>query len=300
MPLALSEEVSTIIRALVEKIAPAVVGINRRGSGVVIADGLVATNVHNLDGPEVAVTFAGGQTATGNVAGADVDRDIAVIRVETAGIVPFVDASRQSEVGDVVFGLSRPGGRELRVTVGTVSSLGRAFRGPRGRRVSGGLEHTAPLPRGSSGGPVVDRDGRLVGLNTHRVEDGFYVALPAGDALRTFVEQAASGDLPNRRTLGVAVMPPHVARRLRATVGLPPIDAPLVRGVIDASPAAQAGIRRGDVIVRADDNTIASVDDLHRALDGVGSTIRFGIVRGTDEIEVLVDFDATDAQGGEA
>jgi S1-C subfamily serine protease len=148
---------------------------------------------------------------------------------------------------------------------------------------------------------VVDHEGHLVGLNTHRVEDGFYVAIPAAGDLRTFVEQAASGDLPNRRSLGIAVLPPAAARRLRAAVGLPLIDAPLVRGVVESSPAAQAGIRRGDLIVRANDEPIASVDDLHRALDAASSTIRLGIVRGSEEIEVLVDFDDVNtAAGGEA
>ena len=79
-----------------------------------------------------------------------------------------------------MFALALPaGGGGVRVTFGTVSSLGRNFRGPRGRLITDGIEHTAPLGRGSSGGPLVDPEGRLLGINTHRPGDGLYLALPA-------------------------------------------------------------------------------------------------------------------------
>ena len=117
--------------------------------------------------------------------------------------------------------MSNPGGRGLRVSFGTVSGVGRTFRGPRGRRIAGALEHTAPLGRGSSGGPLVDAEGRLVGINTHRLGEGFYLALPAGAALKTRVDALARGESASRVQLGVGLAPSHVARRLRRSVGLP-------------------------------------------------------------------------------
>lgn len=299
MSLNVPQDLSLTIRNLAERVGPSVVGVNDRGSGTVVADGLVVTNAHNLNGPEAEITFGDGRRVTASLTGADLDGDIAVLHVDTAGVVPFEDAIADVEIGDFVFGIARPGGRALRVTVGTVSSLGRAFRGPRGRRITGGLEHTAPLPRGSSGGPIVDAEGRLVGLNTHRVDDGFYVALPSGEQFRRFVEQALSGELTPRRSLGIAVVPPTAARRMRIAVGLPPVEAPLIRGVDENGPAGRAGLRRGDLVIKADDETVTTVDDLHRALDGAGNSIRLRVVRGTDEIDVLVDFEATGASGGE-
>src|SRR5207237_7224960 len=123
--------------------------------------------------------------------------------------------------GRSVLALANPGGRGVWVTPGFVSSTARSFRGPRGRRVSGAIEHTAPLPRGSSGGPLVDGDGRLLGINAVRVDGGLILAIPADESLRDRVEALGRGEAPTRVRLGVAVAPPRVARRLRRAVGLP-------------------------------------------------------------------------------
>jgi S1-C subfamily serine protease len=131
-------------------------------------------------------------------------------------------------------------------------------------------------------------------LNTHRVDEGFYLAIPSGERFRKFIEQAAAGELASRRSLGIAVIPATAARRLRLAVGLPPIEAPLIRGVDENGPAGRAGLRRGDVVVKAGDESITTVDDLYRALDAAGDSIQLRVVRGTDEIDVLVEFETTD------
>ncbi len=113
--------------------APAVVGVGRAGSGVVIGDGLVVTNAHNLRG-EIAVTFEGGRVATGTVAGADIEGDLAVLSVDTAGAPALAWSDGEVAIGEVVIGLSRPGGGSLRAGVGFVTGLGLAFRAPRAAR----------------------------------------------------------------------------------------------------------------------------------------------------------------------
>ena len=138
---------------------------------------------------------------------------------------------RRAAIGRSVLALANPAGRGLRVTPGFVSSTARSFRGPRGRRIAGAIEHTAPLPRGSSGGPLVDTDGRLLGINSVRVDGGLILALPADEALRERVEALGRGEAPKRVRLGVAIAPPRVARRLRRAVGLPERDGVLVRAV---------------------------------------------------------------------
>ena len=119
-----------------------------------------------------------GATAQAEVLGVDADGDLAVLAVDTAGATPVEWSTSAADAGGVVFAAAR-GRHGLRVTFGVVSGVDREFRGPRGRRITGSIEHTAPLARGSSGGPLVDAEGRLLGINTHRLGDGFYLALPA-------------------------------------------------------------------------------------------------------------------------
>src|SRR4051794_38207043 len=175
------EELTSSVQSVVDRVGPAVVGLGRgwgRGSGVVTAEGRVVTNAHNLRGDEVTVTFADGRVERGEGAAADADGDVAGIEVDTGDVLPAEPVPEaEVAIGSVVFALANPGGRGLRATMGLVSSSERSFRGPRGRRFRGAIEHTAPLPRGSSGGPLVDSEGRLLGLNTVRMDGGLILAI---------------------------------------------------------------------------------------------------------------------------
>ena len=289
-------EISGSIASAAERVGPSVVGLGRgwgRGSGVVVGDGLVLTNAHNLRDDEVTVTFADGRRETGTVSGADVDADVAVIAVDT-GDAPAVEWAEETApaIGTAVYALADPGGRGLRTTLGFVASTGRSFRGPRGRRIRGTIEHTAPLPRGSSGGPLVDGDGRLVGINAVRMDGGLILALPADESLKRRVDALGRGEAPRRARLGVAIAPPHVARRLRRSVGLPDVHGLLVRGVEDGSPADAAGIERGDLIVAADGKPVKSLDEIHAALDTDADRLELTLVRGSEERQVTVELAA--------
>jgi serine protease Do len=288
--MAVLEEISTTVRGVADRLGPAVVGLGRgwgRGSGVVTAPGTVLTNAHNLRGSDVTVTFADGRVETGSVAGVDPDGDLAVIAVETGDVEPAELGDPDAlGIGSVVVALANPGGRGLRATLGLVSATGRSFRGPRGRRIRGSIEHTAPLPRGSSGGPLADPEGRVVGLNSVRMDGGLILALPTDAALRDRADALARGEEAARPRLGVAIAPPHVARRLRRAVGLPERDGLLVRWVEEGSPADRAGIEKGDLIVAAGGEEVSRVDDLEPLLTGESLTLT--VVRGAEERDVQV------------
>jgi serine protease Do len=295
------DELEQAVREVADRAGPSVVGIGRgrgRGSGVVLADGLVATNAHNLRGEETTVVFAGDRSAVGRVAGADVDADLAVLAVDTGG-APAIGWAEDAgvRVGTPVFALANPGG-QLRVTFGLVSAVGRAFRGPRGRRIAGSIEHTAPLPRGASGGPVVDAAGRLLGIDTNRLGDGFYLALPADADLRQRLDALGRGEATVRPRLGVGIAPARVARQLRRAVGLPERDGLLVRVVEEGGPSDRAGLRTGDLIVEAGDRPVTDADELYEVLDGVGEgqNLTLRVVRGTDELTVTVSFGESGAE----
>lgn len=292
------EELQSTIESAAEKIGPAVIGLGRgwgRGSGFVIAPGRVLTSAHNLRDGEVTVTFLDGRQETGRLTASDPDLDLAVIEVETSGIEPLEWAEEDVEsvaIGRSVFALANPGGRGLRVTPGFVSSTARSFRGPRGRRIAGAIEHTAPLPRGSSGGPLVDAAGRLLGVNAVRADGGLILAVPADRATRERVEKLGRGEAPRRARLGVAIAPPRVARRLRRSVGLPERDGILVRAVERDSAADRAGVERGDLIVAAGGRDLDRLETLYQVLDGAqaGAPLELTLVRGTEERTVSVSW----------
>jgi len=278
------------IGEIAERVGPSVVGIGNRwrgGSGVVIAENRVLTNAHNLHGDEVTVTFADGRTADAKALGVDADGDLAVLDVATDGAPALEPGADAPGIGTPVVALGNPNGHGPRVTLGFVSGTGRSFRGPRGRRVAGAVEHTAPLMPGSSGGPIVSLEGRLLGINTNRIGKGFYQAIAADGALSDRIAALGRGESPTRRRLGVGLAPSHVARQLRRAVGLPERDGLLVREVEEDSPAAKAGIAEGDLIVAVGDRTITSADDLFDALAGEGD-LAITIVRGADEQQVTV------------
>ena len=293
----LLEEIQTGLQQAANRPGDAVVGLGRGwgvGSGFVFAPGRVLTSAHNLRHEDVTISFSDGRSETGRVAGTDPDVDIAVIDVDTGDMSPvdWPEGTQAPGIGHAVFALGNPGGRGLRVTPGFVSSAARSFRGPRGRRITGAIEHTAPLPRGSSGGPLIDVSGALLGVNSVRVDGGLILAVPADAALRERVQGLARGEAPERLRLGVAIAPPRVARRLRRAVGLPERVGVLVRGVEDGSAAARAGLERGDLIVQAAGQPMDRVDVLYEALDGAREQgrLQLEIVRGTDERALTVEF----------
>jgi S1-C subfamily serine protease len=285
------------IAGAAERVGPSVVGLGRgwgHGSGVVIADGHVLTSAHTLRREETTVSFADGRRETGAVAGVDSDLDLAVLAVDMGDAPPVGwEPVDEPSIGAPVVALANPGGRGLRATLGFISSGGRSFRGPRGRRIRGAIEHTAPLPRGSSGGPLVDPEGNLLGINSLRLDGGLILAVPAGATVKERILLLARGEAVAPHRLGVAIAPPRVARRLRSAVGLPERDGLLVRAVEEGGPAERAGVEKGDLIVAAGGTPTANVEALYTALDSVpaaGGDLELTVVRGTDERTVTASF----------
>ncbi|MGH2707708.1 MAG: S1C family serine protease [Actinomycetota bacterium] len=289
------EQLQQAVKRGAEEVGPSVVGVGGGwglGSGVVIAPGAVLTNAHNLRGnQQITVVTAPGRTTAGRVLGVDAEGDIAVLGIEEAS-PPIAWGTEELRVGigTPVLALANPGGRGLRVTFGLVSALDLTFRGPRGRRITGSIEHTAHLPPGSSGGPIVDLGGNLLGLNTHRLGEGFYLAIPADPALRERVDALVEGKSPFRARLGIGIVPSRTAQELRRAVGLPECEGVLVRVVEEGGPGAGAGLAQGDLIFEAGGRPVTEIDHLHQALEGVqpGGSLELRVLRGTEERTVTI------------
>jgi serine protease Do len=293
--MSVAEELREQAQRVVEAAASSLVRIGRhggRGSGFVVDQGVVVTNAHNLRDRTTEVTFGDGRAVQGRALGVDIDGDLAVLEVDTGEAQPLAWADATVQLGEPVFAPVRVTDGTIRVTVGTVSGVGRAFRGPRGRRITDGVEHTAPLARGSSGSPIVDQDGRLLGISTLRLGDGFSIALPANAELRTRIDELRAGQAPQRQRLGVGLAPAHLTRRLRRAVGLPDRDGVLVRMVEPGSAAERAGLQRGDLITAVGDTDVTSPDDVATALDQLApdASLSLHVVRGADELDIAASF----------
>src|SRR5438477_12171991 len=190
------EELQDATAAAVTRAGPAVVGLRfgwRSASGVVVGQDRVLTSAHAVRTDEASALFADGRSATARPAGIDAAGDIAVVAVETGDAPAIAWDGAEPQLGQAVFALARLGDGGLRVTTGAVSALGRSFRGPRGRRIAGSVEHTAAVARGSAGGPLVDASGRLIGVSSVRLDGGLVLALTADADLHARAEELARG-----------------------------------------------------------------------------------------------------------
>ncbi len=136
----------------------------------------------------------------------------------------------------------------------------------------------------------MDPEGRLLGLNAVRREGGLILAVPADEAMRRKVDALLAGETTERPRLGIALTHPRAARKMRAAVGLPERDGLLVRAVAEGSPAAQAGLLQGDLLVGVGDAPLTSADDLFAALDRADGSLSVQVLRGNEERTVEVHF----------
>lgn len=232
----------------------------------------------------VEVTGGDGGSALADIVGDDPISDLAVLRVPArtdAGSALLGD-SNALRVGETVIAIGSPLGLAHTVTLGVVSALGRMLPAPGGRRIEGVVQTDAPLNPGNSGGPLVGAESTVVGINTAIAPgQGLCFAIPSNTAQFVLAEILRHGRV-RRARLGIAaeeaLLPKILAERLL-------LEAPrgvAVRGVEPGSPAALAGVLAGDVLVRADGRTLASISDLHRALggDAIGRRLELTVVRG--------------------
>lgn len=305
--LELLDAYSRAIVQVVDEVGPAVVGITigvkstrqaaeqaGAGSGVIIApDGYILTNDHVVANAKLLqATLEDGRSLAAEVVGTDPATDLAVIRVNAAGL-PFATLgdSAALRVGQLVIAIGNPFGFQSTVSTGVVSALGRALRSRSGRLIENIVQHSAPLNPGNSGGPLVDSRGRVVGINTAIImmAQGIGFAIPANTAKWVVSELLTQGRV-RRGYLGLAARPRPLERRLVRYHQLSVEYAVEAISVDPLGPAAQAGLREGDLIVAINQEPLSSVDDLHRFLAEwpIGEPVMLSLIRGLERLELRV------------
>ncbi|HEX2440782.1 MAG TPA: Do family serine endopeptidase [Methylomirabilota bacterium] len=271
------------------------------GSGFVInPDGFIVTNNHVVDGAtEIRVKFADGRDLPGKVVGRDEKTDLALIKVAATGLpVIALGDSARLEVGEPVMAIGNPFGLEQTVTTGIVSATGRAIgAGP----YDDFIQTDASINPGNSGGPLINARGEVVGVNTAIVGGsggsvGIGFAIPT-NMVKPVVTQLADSGHVTRGWLGVSIQ--RITPELAASFGLPDTHGTLVSGVSDGSPAAQAGLRRGDVILKWDGHDVARWSDLPRAVaeTPVGRQVPLEVLRDGKRISLNVNVAKMDEGG---
>jgi putative serine protease PepD len=254
------------------------------GSGFVIDEqGHIVTNQHVVSGSEsVTVEFADGSEVDANVVGTDPSTDIAVLDVNrpAAQLTPLSFASEGGlEVGDPVIAIGSPLGLQGTLTTGVISALGREIQSPNGFTIENAVQTDAALNRGNSGGPVLDTQGRVVGVAAQIASEtgantGIGYAIPGDTAKRVAADLIQDGNVEHAY-LGVS---------------LPNDGAAEITEAVDGAPAARAGLRAGDEVTAVDGKAIESGDELREAIDAKqpGDKLTLTITRAGDERTVEV------------
>ena len=255
------------------------------GSGMIFTpDGMVLTNshvVHNANHIEVALLD--GRKYRANVIGDDPATDIAVIRIDApdVSIVRFGD-SQKLRVGQLVIAIGNPFGFQCTVTAGVVSALGRSLRSQSGRLMDNIIQTDAALNPGNSGGPLVNMQGEVVGLNTATIlpAQGICFALGINTAKIVVVELLKEGKV-RRSYLGVAGQTVPLHRRVARYYNLDMNNGVFVTNVMKDTPAEKAGVLEGDMIVEFNGSLITGIDDLqkHLVIDIVGKKCSMVVLR---------------------
>src|ERR1700737_1529552 len=283
-------DLSREIAELVGRLGSSVVRVDgRRGrpaTGIIWADDLVLTADHVLE-QEDAIQVTGSQTTVqASVAGRDPGTDLALLRTEGLKGVPAA-RGRSTDIrpGHLVIALGQPG--DLQVTFGIVSGLSGSFRSWRGGQVESLIQTTAELLPGFSGGPLVDAEGRVIGINSWNFGRGVTPAVPAGTAAGVAESRKTQGRIP-RAYLGLGAQPVRLSQALASQLGRE--SGLLVVTVETGGPAQKAGLLQGDTIVTIDGDSVRHLDELFGKLGRleVGSAHRLGVVRAGELKDVAI------------
>src|SRR6266851_4109564 len=292
---------SQVVTRVAESVSPSVVRIQvesargRGGSGsgfVFTPDGFLITNSHVVHGAEhIKVITPDSGECVAQLIGEDPDTDLAVLRIDALGLSAVrLGDSRRIRVGQLVVAIGNPYGFQYTVTAGVVSALGRSLRSQSGRLIDDVIQTDAALNPGNSGGPLVNANGEVVGVNTATIlpAQGLCFAISVNTA-KFIAGKLIRDGVVRRGYIGVQAQTAAVNRTIAKFHGLENKTGALALTIEPKSPAERAGLREGDVIVRFGGEEILGVDGLHKLLneERTGSATPVVVLRGKNKLELV-------------
>ena len=285
---------SRAVSSAFERTGPAVANVSAgagrrsaRGSGVLFTpDGYLLTNSHVIKGAEgLAASLPNGREYAATLVGDDPESDLAVLRLAGDKFEHAILGNSSSlRVGQLVVAIGNPLGYQATVTAGIVSALGRSLRAHSGRRIDSVIQTDAPLNPGNSGGPLVDANGRVIGVNTAMAggAQGICFAIGIDTAIDVATRLMRNGRV-HRARIGVAVQTISLDKRLAQALKRPGNNAVMISEVLRGGAAEEGGIFPGDIILTLGGEIVTGVDDLHRLLtaERVNVAQNVTLVRGT-------------------
>ncbi len=292
-----SNSLSAFSDSLVEAVTKAgesTVTVNGRhrmpASGIVYAADLILTADHVVERDEdISVTLANGTNITASIAGRDPGNDLVLLRLEKTSLMAAEKTSQETKVGQVVIALGRPSQEGIEASLGIVSAIGGPVRTGRGGLLERYLRTDAvPFP-GFSGGPLIDIEGRVVGLNTSGLAHGAAITIPAFLAWSDAENLAKYGYI-KRGYLGIRSQQVELTADIRKELGREQEAGLLLVSVESGSPAEASGLMVGDILVGIDGKVIADHDELmvHLSGDSVGKSLSMQILRGGKPLTISV------------
>lgn len=268
----------------------------RRGSGsgfIFTPDGFILTNSHVVHGASrIEVTVSDGRKYEAYLIGDDPDTDLAVIRINAPNLVPVhLGEAQKIRVGQLVVAIGNPYGFQYSVTAGVVSALGRSLRAQSGRLMDDVIQTDAALNPGNSGGPLVNSRGEVVGVNTAMILPAQGICFATSIDTAKFVASRLIRDgKVSRSYIGLAGQNVPLPRRIVRYYNLVVQSGILIVSFEANSPARNAGLREGDIIIAFDDHPTAGIDDLHKLLteDRIGHNSSLVVIRGTEKLNLEV------------
>ncbi len=278
-----SNELASIAERVGQSVVTVHGGRRRPSSGMHWRKGVVVTSEHALRGAqEITVAAAGDEEFTATLAGRDPSTDLAVLRVEGLEVpVPEFGDSASLKLGHFVLALGRSWRGNVVASAGIIGGASGAWRTWRGGQIEQHIRLALELYSGMSGGPLVDAQGRVAGINTAGLAPGRAVALPIATVNRVVDELLQKGHIA-RPSLGLSMAPVPLPEKLRGVVGGNISTGLLVMHVEGDSPAGKAGIALGDVLIQLQGKYVADTVAVRDALASgrIGDTVKAKILRG--------------------